>query len=40
MGLSKRDDGKMKIDATDRVTQSDIDAAAARWRPGLNTDPT
>ena len=32
MGLSKRDDGKLKIDATDRVTQADLEDAANRWR--------
>jgi hypothetical protein len=32
MGLSKRDDGKLKIDATDRVTQADLEEAAARWQ--------
>jgi hypothetical protein len=32
MGLSKRDDGKLKIDATDRVTQADLEEAATRWR--------
>lgn len=32
MGLSKRDDGKLKIDATDRVTQADLEEAATRWQ--------
>jgi hypothetical protein len=32
MHVSTRDDGKLKIEATDRVTRTDIDQAAARWQ--------
>jgi hypothetical protein len=32
-GLSKLPDGKFSFEATDRVTETDMDAAAGRWRP-------